>query len=282
MRDAKAAIAELEREIEDARSAVSEAQRELEDCRGQIERLRGDGRTAEVSLDAEPTALGAAYERQLEELRETDAAVLEAAGSEREARSGRWTATEGVRLGYCFGWVEEGDGRAKESGDRNERATGRIRLGCRSRVQEVADLLEEETKRNSQLEELRDFADSVELAIDTAATGAALRQQRQAVRVRERRIEETEQDIERYESWRSYFEELGERVAGRQNAAIASFADEYGPTASAIQERLRSVYGFDGIDTRSHEATIRVRVRRGARFCDPRTILAIHNNGLCF
>ena len=39
--------------------------------------------------------------------------------------------------------------------------------------------------------------------------------------------------------------------------------------ASAIQERLRAVYGFEGIDTRSHEGTIRVRVRRGMEVLRP-------------
>ena len=270
VRDAKAAIAELEREIERARSAVTEAERELNDCRGQIERLRGDGRTAEVSLDAEPTTLGEAHERQLEELRATDAAVLEAAGGRRERRA----TVDGLRrrvsaLGTAL------DGLKKEMGARKRVLTEtnarlvEFGLAVGAEYKEVADLLEEETKTNSRLEELRDFADSVEVAMDTATTAAALQQQRQAVRVRERRIEETKRDIEKYESWHRYFDELGERVAGKQNAAIASFADEYGPTASAIQERLRSVYGFDGIDTRSHGATIRVRVRRGSEVLRP-------------
>ena len=195
---------------------------------------------------------------------------MEAAGVAKERRA----AVNGLR--QRLSTLETAlDGLKKEMGARRRALTEtnarlvEFGLAVGAEYKEVVNLLEEETKTNSRLEELRDFADSVELAMDTATTAAALRQQRQAVRARERRIEERKQDIERYESWRSYFAELRERVAGKQNTAIASFADEYGPTASAIQERLRSVYGFDGIDTRSHEATIRVRVRRGSEILRP-------------
>ena len=270
VKGAKAAIAQVEGEIEDGESAVAEAERELDDCREQLKRLREDRRTAEVSLGAEPTALGEAHDRQLGELRETDAAVLAAAGVAKERRA----AVAGLRqkisaLGTALGGLKKQMGeRTRALTETNARLV-EFGLAVGAEYKEVVDLLEDETKTNSRLEELRDFADSVELGLDTATTAAALRQQRQAVRSRERRIEERRQDIEKYESWRSYFAELGERVAGRQNAAIANFANEYGPTASAIQERLRSVYGFDGIDTRSHEATIRVLVRRGSESLRP-------------
>ena len=267
---ANATIAELDREIEDGEKAVAETERELDDCRGQIERLRGDRRTAEVSLEAEPTTVGEAHDRQVDELREIDAAVLEAAGAAKERRG----AGDGLRqrvsaLGTALDGLKKDMGARRRALTETNARLAEFGLAVGAEYREVVDLLEGETKANSRLAELRDFADSVELAMDTATTAAALRQQRHAVRARERRIEETKQDIERYESWRSYFAELGERVAGKQNAAIASFADEYGPTASAIQERLRSVYGFDGIDTRSHEATIRVRVKRGKEVLRP-------------
>ena len=268
--DASATIAELDREIADGEKAVAETERELEECRGEIERLRGDRRATEVSLEARPTTLGEALERQVEELREIDVAVSEAAGAAKEGSG----AVDGLRQ-RVSALKTALDGLKKEIGERRRTLTEtnagltEFGLAVGAEYGEVMHLLEEKTKANSRLAELQDFADSVELAMDTATTAAALRQQRQTVRARERRIEETKRDIERYGSWRSYFAELGERVAGKQNAAIAKFADEYGPTASAIQERLRSVYGFDGIDTRSHEATIRVRVKRGKEVLRP-------------
>ena len=199
-----------------------------------------------------------------------DAAVAEAAGAAKERAgtvsglrqrvSALATSLEGLKkeIGARRRTVTEAKARLTEFGLAGE-AEGR----------DVTGLLEAETKATSRLAEILDFADGVEVAMDTATTAAALRQQRQGIRERQRRIEETKRDIETNESWRSYFTEVKERIAGKQNAAIASFADEYGPTATAIQERLRSVYGFDGIDTRSHEATIRVRVRRGKEVLRP-------------
>ena len=134
---------------------------------------------------------------------------------------------------------------------------------------EIARQLDAETKAAGRLWELRDFADSVEIAMDTATTAAALEQQRQTIRQKRRRITDVNERIEKHESWYGYFEELTRRVSARQNSAIASFAREYGPMASAIQQRLRSVYGFEGIETGSHEATIRVRVRRGEEILRP-------------
>ena len=257
-------VAELDREIEDGEKTVVERERELDDCRSQIRLLRGDRRAVEVSLDATAATLREVGDRQMEELTNMDVAVSEAVATLKE----RTGAANGLRqrvsavASTLDALRKEISGRRRTVTETNARlAEFDLAVGAEGR--EVVHLLEEGTKTNSQVAELLDFADGVEVALDTATTTAALRQQRQAIRERERRIEETKRDIEKYESWRSYFADLEERVGGKQNAAIATFADEYGPTASAIQERLRAVYGFEGIDTRSHEATIRVRVRRG-------------------
>ena len=267
---ASTAVAELDRELKDGEKAAIEIERELHDCRDRIERLRGDDRTTEVSFDTDATALREVEMRRMDELTKLDAAVLKASGDAKEKAgeirglrqkmSALATTLDGLKseLGVRTRTMTETNARLAEFG-----------LAAGAEHGEVIHLMEEETKANSRLTELLDFADSVEIAMDTAMTAAALQQQRQAIREKERRIEETKREIERYGSWREYFSELRERLAGKQNAAVASFADEYGPTASAIQERLRSVYGFDGIDTRSHEATIRVRVRRGEHVLRP-------------
>ncbi len=261
---ARATLAELDREIQDAEKNVSETERELNDCRSQAERLRTDDRTAEASLDAEATVLLTVEALRMEELTKADVAVSTASGPAKE----RTADVSGLRQ-RVSALATTLDGLKRKIGARRRTTTettarlAEFDLAAGVEHGEVANRLEKETKTNSRLAELLDFADSVEVAMDTAMTAAALRQQRQAIRERERKIEETKQKIERYESWRDYFAELNVKLAAKQNAAVASFADEYGPTASAIQERLRSVYGFDGIDTRSHETTIRVRVRRG-------------------
>ena len=267
---AVASIAELDRAIEAGKKTVVDAERELEDCRGEIEQLRGDGRAEGVSLDGEVAALVEQGRRQREELEKAEADRSEAVKAAKE----RTETANGLRQRVAA-LTTARERLTQEIGTRRRTMTAtnarlvEFGLGEGAAEGEVVRLLEAETKANSHLVELSDFADGVEVAVDTATTAAALQQQRQAIRRRERRIEEARADIERYESWHRYFSDLGERLAGRQKAAIASFAEEYGPTATAIQERLRSVYGFDGIDTRSHETTIRVRVKRGKETLRP-------------
>ena len=266
----KVVIADLDRGIEVGRKALVDTERELDECRGEIGRLRDDRRGDEVALDTEAAELEEASDRQLVELQRMEQAVSEAMEGARE---------RGAAVGALQQRVAAGrnalDGLKRDIAARRRTVTetsarlAECGLNAGAGEDEVGRLLEQETRAQDRLVELRDFADSVEVAMDTAMTAAALRHQRQAIREKERLIEEARNDIERHESWRNYFGEVIERVAGRQNAAVASFADEYGPTASAIQKRLRSVYGFQGIDTRSHESTIRVRVRRGEETLRP-------------
>ena len=260
----RTAVADVAQEVQEGERAVSEAERELRDCQARVERLRADDRAVTASLDTEAGTLREVEARRVEELKEVDLAVLDAVGAAREKSaevdrlreevSGRAAALDGVK--------EEVGARRRAAAETAARLA-EFDLVVGTEYGEVAQLLEEEAKTRSRLAELLDFADSVEVAMDAATTAAALRQHAQAIRERKRRVEDTKQDIERYGSWRRYFGELAEKLAGEQRAAVANFAENYGPTASAIQERLRSVYGFGGIDTGSHDATIRVRVRRG-------------------
>ena len=95
-------------------------------------------------------------------------------------------------------------------------------------------------------------------------TAAALRHQSQVIRQKERAIERVKQAVQLYQPWLTYFDQLIDLVSSQQHEAIANFTREYGPRTSVIQRRLRAVYGFDEIDIRSYESTIRVRVKRAS------------------
>ena len=110
---------------------------------------------------------------------------------------------------------------------------------------------------------------SLELAIDTATTAAALRHQRQVIRQQERAIERAKQTVQLHLPWLKYFDQLSDMVSSQQHEAIDNFTREYGPRTSVIQRRLRAVYGFDEIDIRSYESTIRVRVKRASEELRP-------------
>ena len=69
-----------------------------------------------------------------------------------------------------------------------------------------------------------------------------------------------------YVWWLEYFEEMHSLLASEQDKAVSMFTQEYCPRTSAIQRRLRSVYGFDDVNIRSEESRILVRVsRQGAQ-----------------
>lgn len=126
----------------------------------------------------------------------------------------------------------------------------------------LVSLIAEEARTQAQLLALRDSVSNLELAIDAATTSAALVQLRQNVRNKEKAVATATRQREEQQPWLKYFEGLSRLVSSRQNEAIASFTREYGPRTSVIQRRLRSVYGFDDIEIRSQESSIKVRIKR--------------------
>jgi exonuclease SbcC len=114
----------------------------------------------------------------------------------------------------------------------------------------------------TQLRALRDSVSDFELALDAATTAAALTQLLQGVRGKEKAVANFARQRDQYQPWLKYFDDLSGLLVSQQRDAIANFTREYGPRASVIQRRLRSVYGFDEIEIRSRESTITVRVKR--------------------
>ena len=267
---ARTNIADVERKIEEAEKAAGEAELEADNCREGIAELRADRRADQLSLDTEPASLGELEKGDREELKRMEAAfgeAVEAARNSREVRDGRRQRV--ARLASSLGDLKREIGARRRTVAETRARLMEYGIAADADEAEVVRLLDKETKVNGQVAELGDFADSVEVALDTASTAAALQQQGRAIRHKERRIEAAKRDVEVHDAWRRYFAELVERLSDQQHEAVTSFAEGYGSMASAIQQRLRSVYGFHGIDTRSHEATIRVRVRRGDESLKP-------------
>ena len=105
---------------------------------------------------------------------------------------------------------------------------------------------------------------NAELVVDSATTKAAFLRLRRSVRRRHDRLAELASSRESHVWWVEYFEELQQLLSSAQDKAVSRFAQEYGPRTSAIQRRLRSVYGFDDVEIRSEKSRISVRVlRRG-------------------
>ncbi len=123
-------------------------------------------------------------------------------------------------------------------------------------------LIANESHVQAEMLTLRDSATNLEIAIDAATTAAALTRLRESIRAKETAIAAAVRRNEQHNPWLTYFEELAHLVSSQQNKTIANFTREYGPRASVIQRRLRSVYGFDDIEIHSRKSTISVRVKR--------------------
>ena len=203
--NSKTAIAELDGAIEPGQKALVDAERELDDCRSEIGRLRDDRRVDQVSLDTEAAQLTQASDRQMEELRRMEVAVSEAVerAGERKAAVNTLRQRVAALTNALDGLKRDVAARRRTVTETNARLA-ECDLGVEAGEKEVRRLLEKKTRAQDQLAELRDFADSVEVAMDTAMTAAALKHQREAIREKERLIEEAKRDIERHESWRSY------------------------------------------------------------------------------
>lgn len=270
LRAVRTSVVDLDRRIQRAEKEHSEAEGKLSEYRANAARLREDARAETLSLDTDAAALresaenyGEGAARAASEL----SGAADAAGRRAEATVALEeqvaTHSEALHalkkdLGTRRRILAETGARLSEFG-----------LPANAGQTPVVSLLEEATRTNEKTIELRELADSVEVAMDTAATAAAVRRLQRDIKKKLREIEQAEEGIQACEPWRAYFSDVLESVASRQRTAIRDFADGYGPMASAIQQRLRSVYGFQGIVTRRHKASIRVRAMRGKEALHP-------------
>ena len=263
-------LEELVRRMGRNESRTSAIREEVEQCQAELARLREDPRGAALSLEMNAKALRDVCERRAAQLAklETELPIVVSVADEcRTARNARRDKVAALtfsleRLNKDLGSQRRGVGEANAG-------LAEVGLSPAANKADVVGVMGREIRVNRQWAELRDFADSVEVAIDTASTAAALERHRAMVDQKVAQLREATIDAASHEEWRRYFDEVNEKVSHRQRAAIADFAGGYGAIASVIQQRLRSAYGFGGIDTRSHGPTIRVTVRRSGERLRP-------------
>lgn len=249
---------------------VSEQKAALERIQNQVTRLRADPRAIQVSLD-----IGDEQFIELErvargQLSESRSKAREAQNEAAQKKSGltalqQETATLKAQLSSLraqLGNLQSGISKLTAQLEQSKLPPDVSEQMIRVRI-------EEESRVQAQILSLRETASNLELAMDTATTSAALTQLRQNVRNKERVMSAAAKTRDQHQPWVKYFAEVARLVSSQQSEAIASFTREYGPRTSVIQSRLRSVYGFDEIEIRSHESEIRVRVKRHGEVLRP-------------
>ena len=214
----------------------------LELVRRRRESVERQARAEEESLEQERASVGAQRRDQNEATLELEGKESELAKLLQEVAALR-TSCSDMEATLLAAGIAEGESEAE--------VTSRI-ASLQRQVTSIEDLIKVIIR--------------VELVVDSATTKAAFSRLQGKVRLLRSRRSELRDSRESYVWWVEYFEELQRLLVSEQDKAVSKFAQEYGPRTSAIQRRLRSVYGFDDVDIRSEKSRISVRVmRRGTQ-----------------
>lgn len=109
----------------------------------------------------------------------------------------------------------------------------------------------------------------LEVAVDTVNTSAAFQSIRGRILQQEKVLQEATAKAKQLEPWVAYFTEVAELLSTQQTFATDHFIEEYGPRTAVIQQRLRPVYGFDGIEVVSKDKSISINVHRNGEKLRP-------------
>ena len=260
LRDSLAANRQLSQQKQFERD---EKTKTLTGIQAELARMRADPRLGQMSLDIDDEQLAAAEKLTMENIGQTNDAIkgveLIAAQRKSELNAARQALialrpeVQNLRSQIAAGnkWIMEFETRLASHN-----------LAPMLTPDELADLVKEESRKQAELALLGDSAANLELALDAATTAAALSRLNDNIHAGENRKADAERDRGQLKPWADFFNELRAMLSAQQNTAIGNFTREYGPRASVIQRRLRSVYGFDDITLSTDESDIVVRATR--------------------
>jgi exonuclease SbcC len=267
---ARTGLQDLRRLIATKTVDANEQKASLKRVQDQATAMRADPRAIDVSLDISDEQLEHHQQVAREQLSKSRSQALEAQNVAAQNRSNLSTVQQEsatmkvqlsdlrTQLANLQKAIVQLTARLEEAG-LAPAATTEILLGR----------IAEESKLQARIQSLRESASNLELALDTATTSAALTQLRENVRNKEKMIAASSKTRDQHQPWVKYFTEVSRLASSQQSEATASFTHEYGPRTSVIQRRLRSVYGFDELEIRSHDSEIRVRVKRHGEVLRP-------------
>ena len=291
LRQIKQGIADMDQQNQKASAAIDVVRRTLSKIKSEIatkstemntrqvtlarlqdesNKVRSDPRLIQFSIDIDPAKLAELEKDNSEHLSKLKAVAakskIEAAKKRLEVNSLR-NEIESLKA-YIVTLRNQSTNFQKTVTQINSRLT-EAKLPLDINEETLRTLIADQSRLQAQLLALRDSASNLELTIDAATTAAALTTLLKNIRSKEKALAYSEKRRNEYNPWIKYFEEISRLVSSQQNEAIANFTHEYGPIASIIQRRLRSVYGFDEIEIHSHESTISVRVKRNGEELRP-------------
>ena len=259
----RAIVEDIRRRIATSEEALTEVKAAVKNSQEAVARFTDDPRAAQIPLDTTPRKLMELERLHSAHLADVNIAFSNAKNGAKDSRDTTDKHRQRVKsLRSELVSLQGNISNLKRAITERIARLEELKLPSAADESAVLRLIDQETRTREQLREFQDLAVSLELAIDTATTAAALRHQRETIREKERALERAKQLLRRYQPWAKYFDTLSAVVTSQQHEAVANFTRQYGPRTSVMQRRLRAVYGFNEIDIRSYESTIRVRVKR--------------------
>jgi exonuclease SbcC len=260
---ARTTLADVKKLVSTRIAEITDRDATLARLQEEATQLRKDPRLVQVSLDIEPEQLASLESLNLQNLRTFGAEAADAQNVVANAKPLVGTLRhESTALKAQISALRIQIANLQRTMSQITARLGEAKLQPNVSEDALLAMIADESRSQAQFLALRDSAASIELAIDVATTAAALTQLLQNVRNKESALTTATGKRDQSLPWLKYFDALCRLVSSQQSEGIANFTREYGPRTSVIQRRLRSVYGFDEIEIRSHESTISVRVKR--------------------
>lgn len=252
---------------ESERRSVSEL---IEDAKRRHDELRAKAQPGAINLSASLESLQGLLREREEELSQTSKSNQEAsaaAEAERAAQSALAGQAAAANAANQAALLAVRNLRANvQSGIAELASAGLTAESTEAQVHQISKAAHE---RELTALALRDRAAELEVATDTAATSAAFQSIRARIDAHESIAKQAEDRAAFVEPWIKYFEGVSKLLSGQQAMATEHFTTGYGPRTEMIQQRLRPVYGFDGIAVTSKDSSIQIHIRRNGEELRP-------------
>ena len=267
---AKTALQATRAEVQARQRDLAAKEQALEEVASGLKRIRSEAARLQVTFDADVRTVA---ESEVVVRREADQMGAQVSAKRTELNDRRTSLAEHERrvqaLKHALDSQVTTNRFLQLAIERYERDLEALGFARHAQQAQLAAKAEEELRRVSVLEGLKQNVTSLEMALDAAATSAAAAQVTRDIREAESELAALNGQRSEDESWIKYFEEVRAKLQETQTGAVASYTEEYGPITSVIQRRLRTVSGFEDISLHPEGGDINVRVTRNGELLPP-------------
>lgn len=145
----------------------------------------------------------------------------------------------------------------------------KLDLNADASIEMIQSKKAELQKQTKTVNVIQDEIIRLEMAIDSAQSSARLAELDSEIVKTKDRLSKQQAEITEIEKAIDYFEKISATLSIRKNTAVSEYTENFGPLASIIQRRLRSVYGFGPVNLKSKGGKIYVQVTRKSEELSP-------------